>query len=34
VADAAITVGVVLLLLDDFGRREGANTDREPVIRK
>jgi signal peptidase II len=34
VADAAITVGVVLLLLDAFGRREGANTDREPVIRK
>jgi signal peptidase II len=34
VADAAITVGVVLLLLDAFLRREGANTDREPVIRK
>jgi signal peptidase II len=34
VADAAITVGVVLLLLDAVVRREGASTDREPVIRK
>jgi signal peptidase II len=34
VADAAITVGVVFLLFDAFVRPEGANSDREPVIRK
>jgi signal peptidase II len=34
VADAAITVGVVFLLLDAYKHREEPNTDREPVIRK
>ena len=34
VADAAITVGVVLLLLDAFVRPEEAQSDREPVTRK
>ena len=34
VADAAITVGVVALLLDAFVRPEAAKSDREPVIRK
>ena len=34
VADAAITVGVVMLLLDAFVRPEEARSDREPVIRK
>jgi len=34
VADAAITVGVILLLLDAFVRPDEAHSDREPVIRK
>ncbi|HYM18010.1 MAG TPA: signal peptidase II [Micropepsaceae bacterium] len=34
VADAAITVGVVLLLADAFVRPEADTTDREPVIRR
>jgi signal peptidase II len=34
VADAAITVGVVALLLDAFVRPESKESDREPVIRK
>jgi signal peptidase II len=34
VADAAITVGVVMLLADAFARPEAKNSDREPVIRK
>jgi len=34
VADAAITVGVMALLLDAFVRPEAKNTDREPAIRK
>lgn len=34
VADAAITVGVILLLLDAFVRPGEAHSDREPVIRK
>jgi signal peptidase II len=33
VADAAITVGVVMLLVDAFARPEAKNSDREPVIR-
>jgi signal peptidase II len=33
VADAAITVGVVVLLVDAFARPEAKNSDREPVIR-
>jgi signal peptidase II len=34
VADAAITVGVVMLLVDAFARPEAKNSDREPAIRK
>jgi signal peptidase II len=34
VADAAITVGVVALLVDAFARPEAKNSDREPAIRK
>ena len=34
VADAAITVGVVALLLDAFARPEAKNSDREPATRK
>jgi signal peptidase II len=34
VADAAITVGVVALLLDAFVRPDARPSDREPVIRK
>jgi signal peptidase II len=34
VADAAITVGVVFLLLDAYKHREEPDTNREPVIRK
>jgi signal peptidase II len=34
VADAAITVGVVFLILDAFVRPGEAQSDREPVIRK
>jgi signal peptidase II len=34
VADAAITVGVVFLILDAFVRPGQAHSDREPVIRK
>jgi signal peptidase II len=33
VADAAITVGVVMLLVDAFARPEAKNSDREPAIR-
>jgi len=33
-ADAAITVGVIALLLDAFVRREAKPADREPAIRK
>ena len=34
VADAAITVGVIALLLDAFVRPESKTSDREPAIRK
>jgi signal peptidase II len=34
VADAAITVGVVALLVDAFARPEAKNSDREPATRK
>ena len=34
VADAAITVGVMALLLDAFARPEAKNSDREPATRK
>src|SRR5262249_1588186 len=34
VADAAITVGVVALLLDAFARPEAKNSDREPATPK
>jgi signal peptidase II len=34
VADAAITVGVMALLVDAFVRPEAKTTDREPAIRK
>ena len=33
VADAAITIGVVMLLVDAFARPEAKNSDREPAIR-
>lgn len=34
VADAAITIGVVALLVDAFARPEAKNSDREPATRK